>query len=70
MKPPIKYCLPHVSDLFLGLIVMTAGNKTASAFSRPERELFLWAVMMNRPEMSRLFWEESKVLKLGNVPVC
>ncbi|XP_064594682.1 transient receptor potential cation channel subfamily M member-like 2 isoform X2 [Liolophura sinensis] len=36
------------------------GNKSASAFKRPERELFLWAVMMNRREMSKLFWEESK----------
>ena len=26
-------------------------------FQKPFKELFLWAVLMNRPELARFFWE-------------
>ena len=30
-------------------------------FDEPNRDLFILAVLLNRPEMARLFWEEGKV---------
>ena len=30
-------------------------------FDEPTRELFIWSVLLNRQEMSSLFWDEGKV---------
>ena len=36
----------------------------AADFRQPEKELFFWAILLNRKNMALLFWDEGKVTKL------
>lgn len=55
----------HVLLFHLALFVVSSIEEYFmdgdSDFARPAQELFIWAVLMNRQEMAKLFWREGNV---------
>jgi hypothetical protein len=46
---------------------VTARKYHTIDFENPQRELFLWAVLLNRKELALLFWK-SGVDQIGELP--